>query len=218
MASINSKVATFASTLFVLLGFWTGIASGQTCPHQLLFCFGDFYYYNLKNCSTGQIANELACYRGPAQTGCNGVGGCHANSPFSYVYQPQVVGDGPGQVAQVVPRLPANSLLMVPFGQTQISMVSGYPKFIKGQVNGVERVFKVYHVSYNDEKGQRREVRIGHEVTEVSTDAQPITAVSVNLVGKRAQLGVAMNGASPVTFEALVSTESLTPNNSQVPQ
>jgi hypothetical protein len=197
--------------IFVLTTVMSAISMAQNCPHQLLFSFGELYYYNLKNCTTQQIVNELACYRAPVATGCAAGGACNTNeAPFSLVFQPQVVGDPPGQVAQVIKKLPPDSTIMTPFGQNIVGVVGGYPKFVTGKINNVDRFFKIYYVSYQDPAGVRREVRIGHEVTGIPANTQSVNATAVEIIGKRARLSITENN-NPVFFEAFYATDEQQP-------
>ncbi len=211
MIRVTWDWATRFCLVFVLATATSAISIAQNCPNQLLFSFGELYYYNLKNCATQQIANEIACFRAPVATGCAAGGTCNsADAPFSLVFQPQVVGDPPGQVVQAIKKLPPDATLMTPFGQNIVGVVGGYPKFVVGKVNNVDRFFKIYYLSYTDPANQRREVRIGHEVTNVSANTQSVNATAVELIGKRARLSLNENG-NAVFFEAFYVPDEVPP-------
>lgn len=178
------------------------VATAQTCPNQLLFSFGNIYYYNGIMCPSGDIIDEVYTFEGPVDTGC-GSGACKTETtPYTMLFMPRVVGNPPGE-ENVIRPLPPETALMVPFGASRISMVNGYPKFVKGQINGADRFFKVYHVSYTDSANRRRELRIGMEVSGVPAGQAVVNATNSEVIGKRVALTIDTGLGQRGTFEAL---------------
>lgn len=204
----RSRTILFCCFAVLTSGFiGNAVAQAQTCPHQLLFSYGDVYYYNGKNCATGQIIDELYSFLGPIATGCGPNGECAtAASPYTMLIMPMVVGDPPGDEADIRP-VPPETSLMVPFGNSRISMLGGYPKFVKGQINNADRFFKVYHVAYTDDAGRRHDLRIGMEVTEVPAGQAVVNASQSDVVGKRVKLTIDVGFGRTGLFEALYKTQ-----------
>lgn len=189
-------------TVLVLLVGSISWAAAQTCPHQLLFSYGEIYYYNGKNCATGQIIDEVYTFTGPIATGCGANNQCNSNaSPYTLMFMPMVVGDPPPEY--VLKALPPEASIMVPFGGSKIALTGGYPKFVQGQINGANRIFKIYHVSYTDDARQRRDLRIGMEVTGVPAGQQAANVVNLEVVSKRVKLTVEVAPGQTAVFEAL---------------
>ncbi|MEZ6096090.1 MAG: hypothetical protein R3C03_18010 [Pirellulaceae bacterium] len=179
----------------------------QKCPNKLLYTFANYYYYNVKDCATGQIGSEVFVYSSIVQTGCNGANGCDNRNTLHRFVRTALVGDPPGGrkdgEPKVFKKVVPDSGIMVEFGQSPISLYGGYPKFVQADVDGQTRFFKLYHVSYNDERGQNRSVRMGAEITEIPAGKQSVTAASVDYARNRIEITIPSQYGGSEKFDVL---------------
>ncbi len=180
------------------------LSSGQVCPNKLLYTVGNQYFYNAKNCVTGQMIPEIYVYNQLVSTGC-GTDNCATTElPHTVLLQPAIVGDPPGGQKPTTPfrKAPADANIMVEFGNSPISTYSDFPKFVTAISDNEERTFKIFKVSYKDDRGQNQTLQFGIEVEGVLPGKSALVAESVEFLRKRVRLNVRINGRSEA-FEAL---------------
>lgn len=180
----------------------------QKCPNQLLYTYANFYYYNVKDCASGQLTNEIYVYANVVQTGCATQGCANTTPPYTVLYQKGLVGDplGTKNAVEIDGRfqaVPPETGLMVEFGKSPVSLYGGYPKFVTAEVEGTKRHFKLFKVAYQDGRGQSRPVMFGAEITEIPRGTQALAPVKVSNEDKRLLIQVETGYGEPEEFETL---------------
>lgn len=147
----TSGLSTSGMVLALLGGMVLPLAS--YCPDQLLFTYGGYYYYSSKDCDTGAAGNVLV-YSQLVTTGCSG-SGCNAEVlPHAELKPKGVVGDPPGDVAEIPESaaytlVPPTTELMTAFGKSPVTLAGGpgdYPRIVAADVEGTTRYFKLYRL------------------------------------------------------------------------
>lgn len=222
----SARFPLFRALLWIgLICSATSHCHAQMCPDQLLFSFGGFYYYSVKDCATGTPGTQVYVYGELVKTGCDGRQGClNTVRAHSILTESQIVGDpydpnkpvvgmaAPEEKPFVYRKVPANAELMTPWARNTISMYGGYPKVVRVDMDGQQRYFKLFRVGL---QGNNKPLGFGTEI-DLPADSQERIADATLAGYTNGIVRIEFNdGFQKIEFKALYElpeTRNATPN------